>query len=71
MRTLQVPSDDRPLYRTGSAVTLIAAALVIVLGFVPVDTVTLLGALVGLIMLPVAYGLWIWVTVMEGRELET
>ncbi|MEZ4662638.1 MAG: low temperature requirement protein A [Caldilineaceae bacterium] len=65
---LRLPEAFQPLYRRGALITLLAAAGCAALGFTTLPAIPLLTALVVLLLLPVIYGIHVWITVLGGRE---
>jgi hypothetical protein len=43
---------------------------VVLSGIAPIGTIPLLVALIALLLLPVVYGILIWIKVFDARELE-
>jgi low temperature requirement protein LtrA len=69
MATLRLPEAHRPLYRTAGLVTLFSAALCIILGMTDLPALPLLIVLNALLLLPVFYGLKVWIQVLGAEEI--
>lgn len=69
MRTIRLQERFRMPYRWGAAVTLLAAALTLGLGFLEVNTIPLLAVLNLLMMLPVLYGIKVWIKSFDAEEI--
>jgi low temperature requirement protein LtrA len=70
LKSLNLPEDQRSLYRTGARVTFVAGVVVFLAGLVPIGTIPLLLALIVLLLAPVLYGILVWIKVFDARELE-
>jgi low temperature requirement protein LtrA len=70
LKTLNLPQDQRRIYRTGARVTFIAGILVILAGLLRIGTIPLLLVLIILLLAPVFYGILVWIKVFDARELE-
>jgi len=70
MKSLNLPENQRSLYRTGSRVMFMAGILVVMTGMAPIGTIPLLLVLIVLLLAPVFYGILIWIKVFDARELE-
>ena len=70
LKSLNLPENQRDLYRTGAGVMFIAGIVVLLSGFAPLDTIPLLMVLIALLMAPVFYGILVWIKVLDARELE-
>lgn len=69
MRTIQVTGEQRPLYRSGSLITLLSALAILLLGLTAVGTLPLLLILLLLLLSPVFYGIKVWIDVLGAEEL--
>ncbi len=69
MRLIHIPKTARRLYRGAGRVTVASAAVVGALGFSGIGTIPLMAAIGAVILLPVFYGLLVWITVLGGREI--
>ncbi|HNC94986.1 MAG TPA: low temperature requirement protein A, partial [Myxococcota bacterium] len=63
MRTLKVSAAHAVLYRKATWITLGAAGVVAVLGAVPLSSIPLLAGLLLVLLLPVLYGVQVWIDV--------
>jgi hypothetical protein len=70
LKSLNLPENQRGVFRTGARVTFIAGILVILWGLTPIRTIPLLLTLVALLLAPVFYGILVWIKVFDARELE-
>jgi len=70
MKSLNLPENQRSLYRTGSRVTFMAGIIVVLSGITPIGTIPLLFALIALLLAPVVYGILVWIKVFDASELE-
>ena len=70
LKSLNVPENQRQVYRTGGHITFLAGVLVLVTGWLPLDTTPLLLVLITLLLAPVFYGILVWIKVFEAREME-
>jgi low temperature requirement protein LtrA len=70
LKSLDVPENQRILYRTGALATFIAGALVVLFGLTPMGTIPLLLILIAFLLAPVLYGILVWIKVLDARELE-
>jgi low temperature requirement protein LtrA len=70
LKNLNVPEDQRRLFRTGARVAFSAGILVILTGLSPMGTTPLLLILLTLLLAPVLYGILVWIKVFDARELE-
>jgi len=66
-RTTQIPPEHQRVHVIGRRGLFISAILIIVLGFVPLNTIPFLGAIAVLLLMPVFFGLRVWVEVL-GRD---
>ena len=70
IKSLNLPENQRILYQTGSRVMFVAGIIVVLSGIAPIGTIPLLVALIALLLLPVVYGILVWIKVFDARELE-
>jgi low temperature requirement protein LtrA len=70
MQILTIPQSYRSLYKTGSILTLLAGTLIVMLGMTSIGTIPLLLVLILLLLVPVFYGLLVWIQVFDAREIE-
>jgi hypothetical protein len=70
LKSLNLPENQRSVYRTGARVTFIAGILVILSGLTSIGTIPLLLMLIVLLLAPVFYGILVWIKVFDARELE-
>jgi len=70
MKSLNLPENQRSVYRTGSRVMFIAGIVVVLSGMTSIGTIPLLFALIALLLAPVFYEILVWVKVFDARELE-
>jgi low temperature requirement protein LtrA len=71
LKSLNLPENQRSVYRTGARVTLIAGILILLAGLTPIDTIPFLMILIAFLLAPVFYGILVWIKVFDARELET
>lgn len=69
MRLIRVPNEARRLYRGAGRVTFASAAVVAALGFSGIGTIPMMATIGAVILLPVFYGLLVWITVLGSREI--
>ena len=60
-RTTQVLPEHQRVHQTGRRGLFISAILIIALGFIPMDTIPLLSAIALLLLMPVFFGIRVWV----------
>jgi low temperature requirement protein LtrA len=70
LKSLNLPENQRSVYRTGARVTFIAGILVVLSGLTSSGTIPLLLILIVLLLAPVFYGILVWIKVFDARELE-
>ena len=70
LKSLDLPENQRILYRTGSRVMFIAGITVVLSGMTRISTIPLLLALIALLLAPVFYGILVWIKVFDAREME-
>jgi low temperature requirement protein LtrA len=70
LKSLNIPADQRRLFRTGARVAFIAGLLVILTGLLPMGTTQLLLVLIALLLAPILYGILVWIKLFDARELE-
>lgn len=70
MQAIKLPQEQYQLYRRGGIVTVASALLILLLGFISVPTLPFLLILVLLMLLPIFYGIKVWIQVFgaEGKE---
>lgn len=69
MGTIQLDQRYLPLYRRGAIVTAVSAILSLGLGFLGLGAILLLTILVLLMLLPVFYGINVWIVVLGAEEI--
>ena len=69
MGTLRLAEEYLPLYRRGAIVAAVSAALSLGLGFSSLGAIPLLTILVLLMLLPVFYGIKVWIDVFDAQEI--
>ncbi len=69
MQSLQLPPEQVSLYRRGGMITLVASALILLLGLIPLATIPLLAILIILMLVPIFYGIKVWITVFGAEEI--
>jgi len=60
-RTTQILPEHQRVHNIGRRGLFISAILLILLGFIPLDTVPLLSLITLLLLMPIFFGLWVWV----------
>ena len=70
MKSLDLPENQRSLYRTGSRVMFMAGIFVVLSGITLIGTIPLLLTLIALLLVPVAYGILVWIKVFDAKEIE-
>jgi len=60
-RTTQIIPEHQRVHDTGRRGLFISAILIILLGFIPLNTIPLLSSIVLLLLMPIFFGLWVWV----------
>lgn len=70
MWTLRMTDPHRRLVIGATVLLVLSAGGSLALGLTDFDTIPLLLALDGLLVLPVGYSLWVWITVFGGEEAE-
>jgi low temperature requirement protein LtrA len=70
LKSLNLPENQRSVYRTGARVAFIAGILVFLLGLTPMGTIPLLLTMIVLLLAPVFFGILVWIKVFDARELE-
>jgi low temperature requirement protein LtrA len=68
MATLQLPQEHRSLYRRAGWITLFSALVALLMGATNLAPIPLLIVLIVLLLLPVFYGLKVWITVFGAQE---
>lgn len=69
MQSIQVPEDQYQLYRSGGLITTISAAAILLVGILNLPTIPLLLLLVLLMLIPIFYGIKVWVQVYGAEEI--
>ena len=69
MRSIQIPDKYFPLYRGGGIVTLICGVVILLLGLSGLDTIPLLVLVIVFLLVPVLYGVVVWLKVLGGEEI--
>ena len=70
LKNLKLPESLRRVYRTGAHVTFIVGVLILLVGLTSISTIPLLIVLTLLMLVPVLYGILVWIKVFDARELE-
>ncbi|HXQ38780.1 MAG TPA: low temperature requirement protein A [Anaerolineales bacterium] len=70
LKNLNLPESQYILYRTGGRVKFIAGILILLAGLTSMSTIPLLIVLILLMLVPVLYGILVWIKVFDARELE-
>jgi hypothetical protein len=70
LKNLNLPESLQRVYRTGAHVTFIAGVLILLTGLTSMSTVPLLLVLTLLMLVPVFYGILVWIKVFDANELE-
>jgi low temperature requirement protein LtrA len=60
-RTTQILPEHQRIHQTGRQGLLVSAGLIILLGLIPLDTIPLLTSIVVLLLMPVFFGIRVWV----------
>ena len=68
-RTTQILPEHQRVHDIGRRGLFISALLIVALGFIPVDTIPLLSIIVLLLLLPVFFGLRVWVETVGTDEV--
>lgn len=69
MQTIQLPQEYYQLYRRGGMVTVASAWLILVLGILDLTIIPLMIALVLLMLVPVVYGVKVWIQLLGAEEI--
>ena len=69
-KILNLPENQRSVYRLGSRVMFIAGILILLAGLTSLSTIPLLIVLILLMLVPVFYGILVWIKVFDARQLE-
>ena len=69
-RTTQILPEHQRVHDIGGRGLFLSAILIILLGFIPLDTIPLLSATALLLLMPVFFGLSVWIEIL-GTENET
>lgn len=70
IKSLNLPENQGRLYQTGSRVMFMAGIIVVLSGITLIGTIPLLLTLIALLLVPVAYGILVWIKVFDAREIE-
>ena len=70
MRTINVPEQQRRFYRSGSLVTIISGVVIALPGFLNLSTIPLLILVIIIMMIPVIYGIFVWIKYLNGEEID-
>lgn len=70
MQAIQVTPELRPPYRRGGIITLICSLLILLLGFTNLAIIPLLIITIILMLVPVFYGIKVWILVFGAEELQ-
>lgn len=70
LKSLNLPENQRILFRTGARVAFVAGILVVLSGLMTIGTIQLLLVLIVLLLAPIFYGILVWIKVLDARELE-
>lgn len=69
MQAIQVPQEQFPLYRRGGLITFISSLLILLLGALNLPAVLLLITLVLFMLIPIFYGIKVWIQVFGAEEI--
>ena len=69
MQSIQLPEEHYQLYRRGGLATIGSALLILLLGFFSLPIIPLLIILVLLMLVPVLYGIVVWIQVLGAEEI--
>lgn len=69
MQSIQVPPDQYALYRRGGVITSFSSLLILFLGFLQLPAIPLLLILIVLLLVPIFYGIKVWIQVFGGAEI--
>lgn len=69
MQVIQVSAELKKLYRAAGLVTLISAVAVALLGLTSLAAIPLLAIVIALMLIPVVYGLLVWIVVFGARDI--
>jgi low temperature requirement protein LtrA len=69
MQSIQLPEEHFQLYRRGGLVTIGSALLILLLGFFNLPIIPLLIILALLMLVPVLYGIMVWIQVLGAEEI--
>ena len=69
MRVIQIPEELREAYRMGGNITFISSLVILLLGLSGLSTIPLLVLVIGLMLTPVAYGIKVWVNMLDREEI--
>ncbi|MDJ0754867.1 MAG: low temperature requirement protein A [Ardenticatenaceae bacterium] len=70
MQSIQLAQEHYQLYRRGGVVTVGSALLIPLLGFLNMPVIPLLIILVLLMLVPVTYGIVVWIKVLGAEEIQ-
>lgn len=68
MQTISVPKQYQKIYRTGGIITATSSLVVLTLGWFNLSIIILLIAFVTFMLLPIFYGIMVWIRTLEGLE---
>ncbi len=69
MQALDTTEEWLPIYRRGGLLTLVSALTILALGSLPLSIIPLMAIMVLLMLLPIFYGIKIWITVFDAEEI--
>lgn len=69
MQSIQIPEAYYALYRRGGILTVVSSLLILVLGFSNLPAIPLLAILVILMLVPIFYGIKVWIQVLGAEEI--
>jgi len=69
MQAIQVPQEQYSLFRRGGIVTIVSALIILLLGFFSLPTIPFLLILVLLMLVPIFYGIKVWIQVFNAEEI--
>ena len=69
MQSIQFPQVQYQLYRRGGLVTVVSALAILLLGFINLPAVPFLVILVLLMLLPIFYGIKVWIQVFGAEKI--
>jgi len=69
-RTTQILPEHQSVHDIGRRGLFISAVLIVILGFIPLDTIPLLAVISLLLLMPIFFGLRVWVETVGADELQ-